>query len=115
MSRQEVLDVLLEMRLCRNGLVQTPEQLRFSLYALTVAMSSMDFTTSRANHDTSKPEHQTNGIKLDSDPMTNATDRLRQVSIPPTFYVKAAFSYKRILQCFSLLTILLCNFLAKEY
>ena len=81
MSRQDVLDVLLEMRLCRNGLVQTPEQLRFSLYALTVAMSSMDLTTTRTNNDTSQQEqHQTNGNKLDSDPTINSTDRLRHDS-----------------------------------
>ena len=55
MTRQEILNVLLEMRLCRNGLVQTPEQLRFSLFALTDAMSSMDFTS------TVTPTNQMNG------------------------------------------------------
>ncbi len=50
MHRQEILDVLLSMRSCRMGLVQTSEQLRFSLYALTVAMNDMPFLNNNDIH-----------------------------------------------------------------
>ena len=59
MNRLEVLDVLLSMRSCRTGLVQTPEQLRFSLYALTVAMTNMPFLNSNDVNSSS----QMNGVK----------------------------------------------------
>jgi len=64
MSRQEIFDVLLEMRLCRNGLVQTPEQLRFSLDAITTAMSAMDFAAPAINGCTTE-EDPNDGIKKD--------------------------------------------------
>lgn len=60
MTRHEIVDTLLHMRSCRSGLVQTPEQLRFSLYALTVAMGSMDFL----NDASEKHKGQSNGIKV---------------------------------------------------
>ena len=80
MTQKEILDVLLEMRLCRNGLVQTPEQLRFSLFALTDAMSTIDFsqhgststttsTTTTTASTTTASTNQMNGVK------TETTDR----------------------------------------
>ena len=62
MTRQEILDVLFSMRGCRGGLVQTPEQLRFSLYALTVAMTSMPFLNSSSD----AHNNQVNGMKNDN-------------------------------------------------
>jgi hypothetical protein len=54
------------------GLVQTPEQLRFSLYALTVAMTNMPFLNSNDVNSSC----QMNGVKT-SDVDTDADDKFR--------------------------------------
>lgn len=44
LTQEEVMDILLKMRSCRQGLVQTPEQLKFSFQAIGEAISTMDLT-----------------------------------------------------------------------
>ena len=63
MTRQEILDVLHEMRLCRSGLVQTPEQLRFSLYAISVAMSGLNLNSEAPLINGCHQDHHMNGLK----------------------------------------------------
>ena len=42
LTRMQIIDTLTRMRGNRRGLVQTPEQLKFSLQAIEDAMKTMD-------------------------------------------------------------------------
>ena len=42
LTRMQIIDTLIRMRGNRRGLVQTPEQLKFSLQAIEDAMKTMD-------------------------------------------------------------------------
>ena len=43
LTRTQIIETLMKMRAMRGGLVQTPDQLRFSLQAIEDAMKTMEF------------------------------------------------------------------------
>ena len=44
LTRLQIVDTLMRMRAMRGGLVQTAEQLKFSLQAIEDAMKTMEFS-----------------------------------------------------------------------
>lgn len=70
-----ILETLLEMRTQRWGLIQTEQQLRFSVDAIVHGLKNVDLMSGKAS-DTGKQTHHTNGkrLKEDSEESGDSTD-----------------------------------------
>jgi hypothetical protein len=70
LSRLQIIESLVRMRAMRGGLVQTPDQLRFSLQAIEDAMKDIEFVEENGNGNA-----DTNGSSLNNGSTTGNRKR----------------------------------------